>query len=173
MRFLIKKKKPKVIHFFSGSDTACKMYSAGGLNKDRYEIIEEKMKIPMGLKICTMCKNNGNKKNKEKKPKKKKTVVVNNFYKTERWIKLRYQALKLSNGKCELCGVSGNIAVLNVDHIKPRGRYPEFRYKLSNLQVLCATCNHGKGWKDETDWRDEEMKERFLNAMHTERKQNE
>lgn len=100
--------------------------------------------------------------------KKKKKGTINDFYRTERWIKLRYQALKLSNGKCELCGVSGKLAVLNVDHVKPRSRYPKLRHKLSNLQVLCATCNHGKGWKDETDWRDEEMKERFLNAMHKE-----
>ena len=64
-----------------------------------------------------------------KKNKKKNKVLINDFYKTERWIKLRYRALKLSNGKCELCGVSGKVAVLNVDHIKSRSRYPGLRFK--------------------------------------------
>jgi 5-methylcytosine-specific restriction endonuclease McrA len=43
--------------------------------------------------------------------------------------------------------------VINVDHIKPRRKYPELALTESNLQVLCGTCNHGKGSWDETDWR--------------------
>ena len=44
---------------------------------------------------------------------------------------------------------------MNVDHIKPRKKYPELALDKSNLQVLCEECNHGKGNWDETDWRPE------------------
>lgn len=44
-------------------------------------------------------------------------------------------------------------AVINVDHIKPRKKYPHLALEISNLQILCHDCNHGKGNWDETDWR--------------------
>jgi 5-methylcytosine-specific restriction endonuclease McrA len=76
------------------------------------------------------------------------------FYKTERWLKLRYEALWRSDGHCECCGHPGTPEKpLQVDHIKPRSRYPELEFVLSNLQVLCKQCNLGKGADDETDWR--------------------
>lgn len=72
------------------------------------------------------------------------------------WRKVRYQALKRSKGCCECCGaVAGAGNPLHVDHIKPKSLYPELGLELSNLQVLCAECNIGKGNWDETDWRDE------------------
>ena len=39
MRYLIRKKRAKVKHIWSDvfSDTACRMYSTGGLNKKRYK----------------------------------------------------------------------------------------------------------------------------------------
>ena len=42
---------------------------------------------------------------------------------------------------------------LNVDHIKPRKKYPKLALDVDNLQVLCNECNHGKGNRDDTDWR--------------------
>jgi 5-methylcytosine-specific restriction endonuclease McrA len=76
------------------------------------------------------------------------------FYRSEDWRKLRYLALVEHGGKCQACGASAKTgAVLHVDHIKPRSRYPELQYALSNLQVLCGDCNLGKGAWDETDWR--------------------
>ena len=72
----------------------------------------------------------------------------------KKWFELRYEVLKESNGKCSLCGVSAKDgAKLQVDHIKPKSKYPELQYEKSNLQVLCGTCNAGKSNKDETDWR--------------------
>jgi len=109
------------------------------------------------------------KKRRKNKPHKKKRSI-NKFYSTDAWIKLRYQALKLSDGKCELCGRTGKETRLNVDHIKPRGKHPELKLKLSNLQVLCWVCNKGKGWEDETDWRTDEMQEKFLEAMYKEKR---
>jgi 5-methylcytosine-specific restriction endonuclease McrA len=77
------------------------------------------------------------------------------FYNTDGWRDLRYRALKLSDGKCECCGRGKHDgAVLHVDHIKPRSKYPELQWDMSNLQILCADCNLGKRAWDETDWRE-------------------
>lgn len=71
-----------------------------------------------------------------------------------KWASIRYKALKASNGKCCLCGRGASDGVsLHVDHIKPKSKYPELKYELSNLQVLCEDCNIGKSNEDETDWR--------------------
>lgn len=76
------------------------------------------------------------------------------FYDSTAWLELRYRALKLHGGHCQCCGnapVPGN--PLQVDHIKPRSRFPELELDLNNLQVLCKSCNVGKGAWDQTDWR--------------------
>lgn len=73
------------------------------------------------------------------------------FYKTREWQELRYRALKLYGKKCGCC--EATTGPFHVDHIKPRSKHPELELEISNLQVLCADCNMGKGNKDETDWR--------------------
>lgn len=76
------------------------------------------------------------------------------FYHSPDWHRIRYEALKRSNGCCELCGASKKDgAVMQVDHIKPRSRFPHLALTLSNLQVLCRPCNMGKGNRDVIDWR--------------------
>lgn len=78
------------------------------------------------------------------------------FYHSDEWRRLRYQALLRSKGVCDCCGRSASReAPLHVDHIQPRARWPELSLDLSNLQVLCADCNLGKGAWDDTDWRSE------------------
>lgn len=67
-----------------------------------------------------------------------------------RWLKLRYQAFKLYGTKCQLCG---SLVGLQVDHIKPKSRYPHLEFDIKNLQILCVMCNRGKGAWDKTDWR--------------------
>jgi 5-methylcytosine-specific restriction endonuclease McrA len=75
------------------------------------------------------------------------------FYNSGAWRELRYRTLKRHGARCQCCGSSGHTAVLHVDHIKPRWRYPHLELDPDNLQVLCVDCNLGKkGW-DETDWR--------------------
>lgn len=70
------------------------------------------------------------------------------------WRKLRYQALKRAGGKCECCGARpADGAQLHVDHIRPKSKFPNLAYDLSNVQVLCAECNIPKSNEDETDWR--------------------
>lgn len=74
------------------------------------------------------------------------------FYQSDAWFQLRYQAIKLANGHCQACGVSGKETQIHVDHIKPRSKYPNLELVLSNLQILCRPCNLGKSNLDETDW---------------------
>ena len=76
------------------------------------------------------------------------------FYESDSWRLLRYQALKRHGAKCQLCGATKQDgAILQVDHIKPRSKYPNLALSLDNLQVLCRPCNLGKGAWDESDWR--------------------
>jgi len=78
------------------------------------------------------------------------------FYNSREWRAVRFQALKQSDGCCELCGESkrSHGIVLHVDHIKPRSKRPDLALALSNLQILCAACNLGKSNTDDTDWRE-------------------
>ena len=70
------------------------------------------------------------------------------------WRQLRMLVLKRDGARCACCGATPNDGiVVNVDHIKPRRTHPQLALTLSNLQVLCQACNHGKGNWDETDWR--------------------
>lgn len=76
------------------------------------------------------------------------------FYASREWQALRYEALKINGGSCQLCGRSRKDGViLHVDHIFPRWTHPNLSLVLSNLQVLCADCNLGKGAKHSDDWR--------------------
>ena len=76
------------------------------------------------------------------------------FLESFEWRRLRMQILKRDGAKCSCCGATpADGRVMNVDHIKPRRKYPEMALDPSNLQVLCSECNHGKGNWDETDWR--------------------
>lgn len=76
------------------------------------------------------------------------------FYASPEWKALRFDALKKNDGRCELCGSSKHDgAVLHVDHIKPRSKYPKMALDPHNLQVLCEPCNMGKGNRCTKDWR--------------------
>ena len=77
------------------------------------------------------------------------------FLQSYEWRRVRMEALKLYGNRCQCCGASpATGAVINVDHIKPRRLFPDLALTVSNLQVLCETCNHGKGNWDMTDWRE-------------------
>ncbi len=77
------------------------------------------------------------------------------FLHSPEWRRLRMQVITTRGNRCECCGASprDGVTVINVDHIKPRKLFPELALIESNLQVLCAVCNHGKGNWDQTDWR--------------------
>jgi 5-methylcytosine-specific restriction endonuclease McrA len=64
------------------------------------------------------------------------------------------EALKKYGPRCQCCGATpATGAVMNVDHIKPRKKWPSLALDVNNLQILCHECNHGKGNWDDTDWR--------------------
>lgn len=50
MKYLVKKKKAKVAHLWTGADTICRMASTGGLNKGHSTVVER-----TNLPICSMC----------------------------------------------------------------------------------------------------------------------
>ncbi|MBB20217.1 MAG: hypothetical protein CMP20_12260 [Rickettsiales bacterium] len=76
------------------------------------------------------------------------------FYTSDTWRSLRYQALLTHGRRCLCCGATPETgAVLHVDHIKPRSTHPELSMDIDNLQILCADCNLGKSNVDDTDFR--------------------
>lgn len=83
-------------------------------------------------------------------------VTSDAFLRSYEWRRLRMVVLKRDGARCRACGATPSDGVrMNVDHIKPRRKYPELALEADNLQVLCEECNHGKGNWDETDWRGE------------------
>ena len=64
------------------------------------------------------------------------------FYSSREWLAIRYKALRLRGFQCQACGESPPVAILHVDHIKPRSKYPEIELDINNLQVLCKECTH-------------------------------
>lgn len=76
-----------------------------------------------------------------------------NFYKTKKWLSLRYKVIERYGRECMSCGSSENI---QVDHIKPRSKYPDLELDFDNMQILCSDCNMGKSNKSEKDWRKDE-----------------
>jgi len=85
-----------------------------------------------------------------KKPKKKK---IKHRLTSERWKDLRVRMLRKYKNECMKCGAKPEIKDLHVDHIKPKSKYPELTYEMSNLQLLCKKCNFEKSNTDETDYR--------------------
>lgn len=83
-----------------------------------------------------------------------KAIVSENFYSSMPWRILRMKVLVKYGAVCQCCGASKDHgAVMHVDHIKPRSKYPELSLRFSNLQILCEACNVGKLNIDQTDWR--------------------
>lgn len=89
------------------------------------------------------------------------------FFTSTPWLELRYRVLKAGKGCCECCGSRGDaFNPLQVDHIRPRSKYPELALRADNCQVLCRNCNMGKSNKDATDWRYEPSRElQILNTI--------
>jgi len=73
------------------------------------------------------------------------------FYDSNEWRQLRYRALKQYGRKCACCG--SDAGPFHVDHIKPRSLFPLLALDIKNLQVLCKSCNLGKGNTDSIQWR--------------------
>lgn len=64
---------------------------------------------------------------------------------TTRWKRLS-KHIRNTQPWCTACGTETD---LTVDHIQPISKAPHREYDLTNLQVLCRTCNSHKGTKPE------------------------
>jgi ATP adenylyltransferase len=64
---------------------------------------------------------------------------------------IRYQVLAAAKGRCELCGITNEEKMLEVDHIFPKSLGG--KNDLSNYQALCYSCNAAKRNTDDTDFR--------------------
>jgi len=64
---------------------------------------------------------------------------------------VRYEVLKRSNYRCELCGINAEDKALEVDHIVPKSLGG--KDDLTNYQALCYTCNASKGNRDDLNLR--------------------
>jgi len=53
------------------------------------------------------------------------------------------QALIRDNYTCQICGMR-DIEIMEVDHIKPKSKFPELRLDLNNLMTLCPNCHRRK-----------------------------
>ncbi len=63
------------------------------------------------------------------------------FYRSKEWRIVRKQVLK-NQPECQKCKSKKN---LQVDHIKPRSKFPHLALQFKNLQTLCQRCNFRKG----------------------------
>jgi 5-methylcytosine-specific restriction endonuclease McrA len=79
------------------------------------------------------------------------------FLRTPEWRRVRYDALRANDGRCELCGRNKHQLPpgehLEVDHIRSRKARPDLALALTNLAVLCSADNAGKGNRHSDDWR--------------------
>ena len=87
----------------------------------------------------------------ENPPKYVKYIMGPEFYSTNEWRFTRAKVLDKYGYRCMCCGTSASI--MQVDHIKPRSKYPFLELVFDNLQVLCKDCNAKKSNLYETDYR--------------------
>jgi 5-methylcytosine-specific restriction endonuclease McrA len=79
---------------------------------------------------------------------------VQSWYRSWEWARVRYAFLRGKERRCQCCGLTPADGIkIVVDHVKPIRHFWHLRADPTNLQLLCDTCNRGKGSHDETDWR--------------------
>lgn len=49
---------------------------------------------------------------------------------------------------CSYCGRPQTQLMVTLDHVKQAGRYPDYRYDISNLIPSCSDCNNRRGEQD-------------------------
>ncbi len=62
----------------------------------------------------------------------------------------RNECLKRDNWTCQVCGLR-EVEIMEVDHIKPRSKYPELATEINNMVTLCPNCHRRKTIR-ERDW---------------------
>lgn len=74
---------------------------------------------------------------------------------TEKWWKIK--AKVRDDYTCQICGLR-EVEIMEVDHIKPKGRYPEFAKELNNLVTLCPNCHKRKTIREHKQQLDKPIK---------------
>ncbi len=86
-----------------------------------------------------------------------RSIASPEVLRTPEWRRLRYDALRANDGRCELCGRSKHQLppgeYLTVDHVHSRKARPDLALEVTNLAVLCSADNAGKGNRYADDWR--------------------
>ena len=84
-------------------------------------------------------------------------IASPDFLRTPEWRRVRYDALRANDGRCELCGRNKHQLppgeYLTVDHVQSRKARPDLALEVTNLAVLCSADNAGKGNRYADDWR--------------------
>lgn len=83
-------------------------------------------------------------------PKKRKLSPSKVFQVSAAWKEVREKALALYGTVCMKCGSTEEI---QVDHVKPKYKFPELALDINNLQILCWGCNKEKSFFRDTDYR--------------------
>jgi 5-methylcytosine-specific restriction endonuclease McrA len=81
------------------------------------------------------------------------------FLQSYQWRTLRFDVIAKYGNACQCCGATPNAKqgiAINVDHIYPRRTHPHLALDMSNLQILCNVCNHGKSNRHAIDFRPSE-----------------
>jgi hypothetical protein len=76
----------------------------------------------------------------------KKKTWSQEFLDSPEWKALRADFFATAEKVCRKCGSTDE---LQVDHIKPKSKYPELALDKSNLQILCWPCNRTKAAREE------------------------
>lgn len=63
------------------------------------------------------------------------------FERSQEWAEVRKQVLATHKLECVECGATDR---LQVDHKKPKSKFPELALDIGNLQLLCWPCNRAK-----------------------------
>ncbi|GAB1376799.1 hypothetical protein MASR1M48_16510 [Lactococcus petauri] len=77
----------------------------------------------------------------------------------DRWYVLRNCVYRIYEKRCMKCKTTSR--PMHMDHIFPVARYPELRYSLRNLQILCCDCNIEKLHLNTNDYRTFDDKRRL------------
>ena len=83
------------------------------------------------------------------------------MYNRKAWRDLRLLALERDNNRCVKCGISGDIARLEIDHIIERKDGGADIPPLSMVQTLCMSCHQLKTNR-EKEWRNGQAKESII-----------
>lgn len=82
----------------------------------------------------------------------------------ERWSLLKKHLYKIYPYKCMKCKKTN--CEIHADHVLPKSKHSNCKYKLDNLQVLCKNCNYEKSNKNKIDYRTKTQLRKMAQYIH-------